>query len=56
MGKVKESELKYEYIYEPGDSITCDECNEISEDEWRVNYYRAICESCFHNFHSSEGK
>lgn len=56
MSKVKEADRKYEYVYEVGESITCDECGEISEDEWRVNYYQTICENCFHNFHPREGR
>lgn len=51
---------KYEYVLNEGESITCDECDEVAANEWRVNDYHAICEECYFNYHAieqeSEGK
>jgi hypothetical protein len=37
---------KYEYIDGDGDTITCDNCNNLFAN-WYANDYHAICKTCF---------
>lgn len=37
---------KYEFVIGCGDTITCDDCNNISEN-WFEGESRAICEDCY---------
>ena len=37
---------KYEYVDGDGDTITCDNCNNLFAN-WYANDYHAICKTCF---------
>ena len=41
-----ESMNKYEYVDGDGDTITCNNCNNIFNN-WYANDYHAICKTCF---------